>query len=195
MSEGVAPGPRARENAPVSDHRSAVTVPALDTERLTLRGHCPEDFSECLAMWADPQVTRYIGGRPQSREEVWTKLLRYVGHWAVQGFGFWVVRERDSGRLVGEVGVGDFKRDLEPPLADPEVGWVLARWAHGQGFATEAVRAVLEFSAAALGPRRLVCLIDPENLASIRVASKCGFVACGQTDYKGKLTGIFERRG
>jgi RimJ/RimL family protein N-acetyltransferase len=178
-------------NATVS--RNPVTVPPLDTARLTMRGHRPEDFVECAAMWADPEVTRYIGGRPQSREEVWTKLLRYVGHWAVQGFGFWVVRERASGRLVGEVGIGDFKRDIEPPLADPEVGWVLARWAHGQGFATEAVSAVLAFSAAQLGPRRLVCLIDPDNQASIRVAEKCGFRFCGEADYKGKPTGIFAR--
>jgi RimJ/RimL family protein N-acetyltransferase len=183
----------AGQNAAVPDRRSPVAVPPLDTERLTLRGHRPEDFAECLAMWADPQVTRYIGGRPQSREEVWTKLLRYVGHWALQGFGFWVVRERDSGRLVGEVGIGDFKRDLQPPLADPEMGWVLARWAHGQGFATEAVSAVLAFSAAEMGPRRFICLIDPDNAASVRVATKCGFVACGQADYKGKLTSIFER--
>ncbi len=171
-----------------------MAVPVLETARLTLRGHRPEDFAECVAMWSDPEVTRYIGGRPQSREEVWTKLLRYVGHWAVQGFGFWVVRERSTGRLVGEVGVGDFKRDLEPALSDPEVGWVLARWAHGQGFATEAVGAVLAFSAARLGPARLVCLIDPENAASIRVATKCGFVACGEMQYKGRPTCLFERR-
>src|SRR6266852_5354978 len=111
-------------------HRPTTAVPAVDTERLTLRGHRLEDFGECAAMWADPEVTRHIGGRPFSAEEVWTKLLRYVGHWSLMGFGYWVIREKASGRFVGEVGFADFKRDIEPSLVSaPEIGWALASWA------------------------------------------------------------------
>lgn len=58
--------------------------PAIETERLTLRGHRLEDFAESAAMWADPEVTRYISGRPFSAEEIWARLLRYVGHWSRQ---------------------------------------------------------------------------------------------------------------
>jgi RimJ/RimL family protein N-acetyltransferase len=115
-------------------------APSFDTDRLSLRRHRREDFDECAAMWADPEVTRHIGGRPFTGEEVWTKLLRYVGHWSVLGFGYWVVRERATGRFVGEVGFADFKRDMIPSIAGvPEVGWVLAPWSRGRGFATEAV--------------------------------------------------------
>ncbi|HEY0776819.1 MAG TPA: GNAT family N-acetyltransferase, partial [Gemmatirosa sp.] len=125
----------------------APTIPALDTARLTLRGHVPADVAECAAMWADPLVTRHIGGRPSSEEEVWARVLRYAGLWALLGFGYWVVRERASGRFVGEVGLADFRRDVTPPLGGaPEVGWVLAPWAHGRGFATEAVRAALAWA-------------------------------------------------
>jgi len=52
------------------------SVPPLETARLRLRGHRVEDFAACAAMWADPVVTRYIGGRPFTAEEVWTRLLR-----------------------------------------------------------------------------------------------------------------------
>ena len=80
------------------------TIPAVDTARLTLRGHRIEDFDECAAMWGDPEVTRHIGGRPFTEEEVWTRLLRYVGHWSLLGFGYWVIREKATHRFVGEAG-------------------------------------------------------------------------------------------
>ena len=64
-----------------------VLVPELETPRLSLRGHRVEDLEDCAAMWGDPQVTRHIGGRPSTKEEVWSRLVRYVGHWALLGFG------------------------------------------------------------------------------------------------------------
>ncbi|HEY8041563.1 MAG TPA: GNAT family N-acetyltransferase, partial [Polyangiaceae bacterium] len=76
------------------------TIATLDTGRLTLRGHGRDDLDDCAALWADPVVTRHIGGRPFTREEAWAKLLRYVGHWDLLGFGYWVVRERATGRFV-----------------------------------------------------------------------------------------------
>jgi RimJ/RimL family protein N-acetyltransferase len=169
-------------------------VPALDTERLALRGHTLADFDECLAMWADPIVNRYIGGRSLSAEEVWARLLRYAGLWTLLGFGYWVVREKSSGRFVGEVGLADFRRDLGREIAGvPEVGWIVVPSAHGRGFATEAVQAVVAWGDAHLRMPRSVCLIAPENTASIRVASKCGFHESVRTTYKGVETLIFER--
>jgi len=44
-------------------------------------------------------------------------LLRYAGHWALAGYGYWIVEERESGRPVGEVGLADFRREISPPLA------------------------------------------------------------------------------
>ncbi len=172
----------------------SITIPTVDTERLTLRGPRLEDFEESFAMWGDPEVTRYIGGKPSTREEMWSRLLRYVGHWDVMGFGFWVVRERATGRFVGEVGLADFRRDIEPSLgAAKEAGWALAPWAHGKGFATEAVRAALGWAEGRFGPERLVCIIAPENAPSIHVARKCGFRQFARGTYKGDPTLMFER--
>jgi RimJ/RimL family protein N-acetyltransferase len=170
-------------------------APALDTERLTLEGHVLADLAESAAMWGDPVVTRHIGGRPSTEEEVWARLLRYVGHWAALGYGYWAVREKRTGRFVGEVGLADFHRDLTPPLDAPEAGWVLAPWAHGQGFATEALGAVLAWAARdpRLAPRQ-VCLIAPENVASVRVAARHGFVEYARTTYHGEATLLLERR-
>lgn len=175
-------------------HRPENATANIDTERLTLRVPRLEDFGDSVAMWGDPEVTRYITGKPFSREEVWARFLRYIGHWSVMGFGFWVVRERVSGRLVGEVGMADFKRDIQPSLDGiPETGWALAPWAHHQGFATEAVRAALKWGETHFESERTVCLINPENRASIRVAEKCGYRESRRSTYKGHPTIVFER--
>jgi RimJ/RimL family protein N-acetyltransferase len=145
-------------------------------------------------MWADPEVTRYIGGVPSTPEQTWSRLLRYVGHWSLLGFGYWVVCERTTGRFVGEVGFADFKRDLKPPLgATPESGWALATWAHGRGYATEAVKTALVWGDQHLKSKRTVCLIAPEHQASIRVAAKCGYSSAGTGIYKGETSNLYER--
>jgi len=135
-------------------HIPTTAIPPIDTERLTLRGHGLEDFTESAAMWADPEVTRHIGGKPFSAEEVWTRLLRYVG----------------------EVGFADYKRNIELSLGGvPEIGWALASWARGKGFATEAVRAAVAWGCGALRVRAH-CMFDHER-----------------TTYKGQPILIFER--
>ncbi|HEU4880690.1 MAG TPA: GNAT family N-acetyltransferase [Longimicrobium sp.] len=173
---------------------SASTIPIVQTERLTLRGHTLADFPECAAMWGDPHVTQHIGGRPSTEEEVWARVLRYAGMWVLLGYGYWTVRERESGRFVGEVGLADFHREITPPLGDaPEAGWVLASWAHGRGYATEAVRAALSWADAHLAAPRTVCIIAPDNAASIHVAEKCGYREWTRSTYKGDATILFER--
>jgi RimJ/RimL family protein N-acetyltransferase len=181
----------------MDDAGHRVEVPLLHTPRLLLRGHRAGDLAACAAMWSDPAVVRYIGGRGFDEEEVWLRILRYVGHWAVMGFGYWAIEERATGRLVGEVGVSEAYRRIEPPWGEVmEVGWALASWAHGHGMATEAVQAVLAWVDAerAGNGRPVVCMIDPDNVASRRVAAKCGFVEYAQGRYKGEAVGLFEWR-
>src|SRR6266702_2744519 len=140
------------------------SVPELETDRLILRPHVREDFDESYALWSDETVTRFIGGKPFSREEVWSRLLRY---------GYWVIREKNSGRFVGEIGFADYQRDIEPPLGAPEIGWALMPSMHGIGYATEAVRGALTWADAKWPERGTVCIIAPDNVASRRVAAKC----------------------
>jgi RimJ/RimL family protein N-acetyltransferase len=198
---------------------SAIHIPVIETERLRLRGHRPEDFAESVALWSDPNVTRFIGGKPLTEEDVWARLLRYAGHWAWMGFGYWVLEEKSTGRFAGEVGLADWKRDIEPSLKDiPEAGWVLASRVHGLGYATEAVRVVLAWADKRIsgikGPApkkgshrlemehakpvpldqaRMVCIIDTGNVRSVRVAEKCGFLELCKTTYHDQPIHIFTR--
>jgi RimJ/RimL family protein N-acetyltransferase len=173
---------------------SAVQIPVIETARLKLRGHRLDDFIPCAAMWADPTVTRHIGGKPFTEEESWSRLLRYAGHWAMLGFGYWVVEEKAVGGFAGEIGFADYKRILEPSLKDvPEIGWALTTQAQGRGYATEAARAVIAWGDAHLGCSRTACIIHPENLRSIRVAEKCGYRELLRTTYRGQPTTVFLR--
>jgi RimJ/RimL family protein N-acetyltransferase len=126
-------------------------------------------------MWADPEVVRHIGGRPFSEEEVWHRLLRYAGHWAWFDYGFWAVEDRSTGAFLGELGFGQFHRDIAPPITVPECGWVFAPHAHGKGLATEGVSAAAGWADANFGALPTVCMIAPEHERSIRVARRCGW--------------------
>ena len=144
-------------------------------------------------MWADPDVTRYIGGRPLSGEEAWTRYLRYVGHWAVLGFGYWLIEEKQSGQFVGEAGFADYKREIQPSLNGvPEIGWVLPSESRGKGYATEAVRRLTVWADAHFRSRT-VCIIAPENTASVRVAAKTGYREFATTTYHGHPSLMFVR--
>jgi RimJ/RimL family protein N-acetyltransferase len=171
------------------------SAPVLETGRLLLRPHRESDLPDCHSMWSDPATVKYIGGVPATTEEVWARMLRYAGHWTLKRYGYWVVEEKKSGRFAGEVGLADFKRGLVPSLGDaPEMGWVLASWAQGSGYAAEACRRVLEWAERNLAATRFVCLIHPENDASIRLARRLGFTHPQPAEYKGSPTLILECR-
>jgi RimJ/RimL family protein N-acetyltransferase len=169
-------------------------VPVIETDRLRLRGHRIADFDDCLAMWGDPEVTRFIGGKPLSGEEVWARMLRYVGHWKMLGFGYWLIEEKSNGLFVGELGFADFRRKISPSFEGiPEIGWVLIPRSQGKGYALEALRAAIawgddHFDGAATG-----CLIHPDNRASIRVAEKGGYSEFCRTLYKDHPAIVYRR--
>lgn len=159
-----------------------------------LVGHSRQDFDALAAMWADLEVVKYINGKPSSPQESWTRLLRNCGLWPVLGYGYWAIRERQTGRFVGEVGFADFQRVTEPSISGtPEAGWVLATWAHGRGYASEAVAAALAWLDRGDQFHKTICMIDNQNTASRRIADKNGFVAAGEVQLNGNKVPLFSR--
>lgn len=166
----------------------------LETPRLKLREHRASDLDAYAAMWADERVVRYIGGVPLAREQCWARILQYRGMWAMLGFGFWVIEERAGGALIGEAGVQDMGRDMEPGLGGAlECGWGLVPGAHGRGLAEEAMRAVLTWADRELSHQPLACIIAPDNRPSQRLAGKLGFIETSGALYRGKQTAIWRR--
>lgn len=166
----------------------------IQTSRLSFYRHTLDDYDECAAMWSDPETNRYLGGKPSTPEESWARLLNSIGHWAALRYGFWVIRDRDTGRFAGNVGFRQFRRDLDPVSnLLPEIGWILAPWARGHGLATEAALAALGWADAQHGWPDIICMIEHGNLASDRVAFKCGFFELAEASYKDKPVTISRR--
>lgn len=169
-------------------------IPVLETERLLLRAPSADDLAASTTMWSNPEVVRHIGGKPFTREEVWSRILRARGLWSMLGYGYWAVYDKASGRFAGDIGFADFHRDFSPSIEGiPEMGWVLDPWCHGRGYASEAVTAAIRWAEAELDAPEYSCIIDPDNASSINVALKAGFVEAAKTRYKGGRTLIFRR--
>jgi RimJ/RimL family protein N-acetyltransferase len=172
-----------------------MNIPVVETERLILRGHRLDDFEPLAAMWGDPVVTRFIGGKPSARPESWGRLLIYGGHWNMLGFGYWAVELKDGAKYVGDIGFADWQRDMTPALDGmPEGGWVFSPAAHGQGIASEAVQAALGWMDKHAVGRTTTCIIGVENAASIRIAEKNGYREFTRCEFRGLPVIQFRRQ-
>jgi RimJ/RimL family protein N-acetyltransferase len=151
-----------------------LSIPVLATERLRLRGPLEADFDAYAAFWAGPR-TGFVGGTQDQRAS-WQRFAANLGHWAMKGFGWWIVTE--DGRPVGTVGLHH-----PPYLTDTELGWVTFDGHEGHGVAFEAASVVLAWAARTLRPARLVSTIAPANTASVRLAQRLGAVIAGRAPH------------
>jgi RimJ/RimL family protein N-acetyltransferase len=145
-------------------------------------------------MWADPVVVRHIRATPFNEEETWARMLRHVGHWALLGYGYWVVDDKLTGEFLGEAGFANFHRVTEPPGAVnmPEAGWAFRAEAHGHGYASETVTAMVAWADSHFDTTT-ACIINPKNLTSIRVAEKNGYRTSQLITYRGGELMIYTR--
>lgn len=166
----------------------------IETERTILRRPVLEDFDSYAALWADPAVMRFIGGKGRTREESWVRFLLITGMWQLLGYGLWTVLDRTSQEFLGVAGFHEMKRDITPSFEGmPEAGWILAPTAQGRGLATEMVSAMLAWAQDRPGFEKTVCIIAPENGASLAVARKCGYREKARMTYHGAPTVLLER--
>jgi RimJ/RimL family protein N-acetyltransferase len=169
-------------------------APQVETERLLLRAWRKDDFRPYHALLQHPDVHRHFGPEPMGLEECWRRLTASVGGWQFNGFGTWAAERKSDGKLVANVGIFTAWRGLDPEFGEePEMGWIFAAETHGQGLASEACRAVVDWVEANLAPTPLWAIIAPANAASIKLADKLGFEHHGTSDYHGDPTLILRR--
>jgi len=144
----------------------------IETERLLLRAWQASDEAPFAALNADPDVTRYLRG-PMRRDESDALLAQIRGHWQEHGFGLYAVEIKQSGDFIGFVGLAipSFLPDVLPAV---EVGWRLAREHWGSGYATEGAQATVAHGFGELELEQIISIIDPRNVASVRVAERLG---------------------
>lgn len=145
-------------------------VPVLHTPRLVLREWRPADRAPFAALNSDPVVMEYFPST-LSRADSDAALERFMAGWRERGYGLWAAERRDTGELVGFVGLSaaTFPAPFTPAV---EVGWRLAYAHWGQGLATEGARAALRHGFTALGLPEIVSFTAQGNARSRRVMER-----------------------
>jgi RimJ/RimL family protein N-acetyltransferase len=118
---------------------------------------------------ADADVTRYLTGEPMARNDAWRSMAALIGHWTLRGYGRWAVERKSDHVLVGNVGL--WNPEGWPAL---EVGWTLPKEFWGQGYASEAGRAAMNYGFLTQDVERLISVIDIGNAPSQKVAQRLG---------------------
>lgn len=142
----------------------------LETEHLLFRPLELSDLDDLTALYADPEVMRFLNG-PRSRDEVQRVLTGYIREYQTYGHSFFATILKSDKRFIGHCGLLNQEVSGEPEI---ELAYVLARpyWQHG--LALEGTQALKDYGFKQLGFPRLVSLIPPENQASIHIAEKIG---------------------
>ena len=163
--------------------------PAIETGRLKLRRWSSADIAPNSAMLSDPGTARFIAadGKPVTTALAgWRNAAVMSGHWALHGFGMFVVEEKSSGRFAGRVGPWS-----PPGWPGFEVGWGIAREFRGKGYAVEAARASIDWCFATFELDLIMHCIDKENVASQAVARRLGAEKRHEIDLFGHLADVW----
>lgn len=137
------------------------------TERLLLRPISPDDADAMAAIYADPEVARFVHGL--NLDDTRAQLTRWSEEWQLRGYGTFAIVDPVSGEFLGRAGVKYW-----PEFDFTEAGWVLRRDVWGRGYATEVARASLEFAFANSDLDMVTAMIAHGNDASIAVAKRIG---------------------
>ncbi|WP_326586755.1 GNAT family N-acetyltransferase [Streptomyces sp. NBC_01294] len=140
----------------------------ITTDRLRLRPLTDADTDWWVRLHADEEVNRFVGG--YTREQAAARLREIQQQWTRRGHGLCAVELRGTGEAVGRCGLNWWEQ-----FGETEIGWIFARSHWGQGYATEAARAVLARGFGSLGLQRITAMIHHGNSASSAVAWRLGF--------------------
>jgi ribosomal-protein-alanine N-acetyltransferase len=147
-------------------------VVILETPRLALRHLELRDLDALFLLYRDAEIRRYFPDGTRTFEETRRELEWFQqGHPEFPRLGLWATVERSSGAFLGRCGLLPWEIDGK---SEVELAFLIAKARWGEGLATEAAFGIMDYARAQLGLRRLICLITPGNVASMRVATKVG---------------------
>ncbi len=144
----------------------------LETPRLILRHFVPDDLDSLFALYSDPDIRRYIPDCPTTYVDTQEQLEWYFhGHPRHPELGLWATIHKENNQFIGRCGLLPWTIDGR---FEVEVAYLIDKAYWGQGLGTEAAQGILDYAFEHLGLTRLVCLIEEEHVASIKVATKIG---------------------
>jgi RimJ/RimL family protein N-acetyltransferase len=154
-----------------------MTAATLKTDRLTLRALRIEDAEPLFPLYQSADFVRYLAERPATVEELTNTVASRLAEQKPPGMGNWTWLDRATG---GPVGRGGIWPSIVLPGAPVEMSWFLSRDRWGEGLATEAVRAQLDYAFGDLAVPAVWATIHVDNDLSLRLASRFGFVQEGE---------------
>jgi RimJ/RimL family protein N-acetyltransferase len=158
----------------ISEHR-------ISTERLELRVVRADDLEHYRDLMADPEVMKYIGieaGKLMTLDEVRSLIDGAVNGWKTRGYGRWSVFHQETNEFVGFAG-------FRCEGGVPELIEVVHEKFWGNGYTTEAARAVLDYGFSQLGFRVVCAFTRPANERARSLLEKLGAEFLGQTEFHG----------
>lgn len=144
--------------------------PVLTTPRLILRALRPTDLDDLYEYASDPEIDQYVPWEHYKNiEEARENLNEFLEEYEKDGFGAWGIEHRADKKLIGIININKpgYNRRVE-------VGYTIARAYWGQGLATEALKALIQYGFERLDLARIEAVVLPENLASASVLEKSG---------------------
>jgi RimJ/RimL family protein N-acetyltransferase len=158
----------------------------LETERLVLRMFVEDDWRALHEHYSDAECTRFTFRRALTEAATWRALASMAGHWQLRGYGPYALEEKSTKAVLGTVGLW---YPVEWP--EPEIKWALARRHWGNGYASEAVRAVQQMARECVPDLSLISLIDSRNAASIKLALTVGAALERELEFAGSPFHIY----
>ena len=156
----------------VDDEKVIISMFILETERLRLRHMISEDLEALFTLYRDPEMRRYFPEGTLSYAETKEELEWHLhGHPKHPQLGLWATIHKESGQFLGRCGLLPWTID---GVFEIEIAYMIDKRFWRQGFGSEAALGIRDYAFDKLGLTRLVCLIDEENIASIKVAAKIG---------------------
>lgn len=162
-------------------------VPEGETERLYLRELKPEDLDSLHAIFSDDDTMRFYPA-PFTREQTGQWIQKNLERYWKDGFGLWGVCLKETDDLIGDCGLVQQSVDDHIEI---EIGYHINKKYWSRGLATEAAKACKEYGFHQLYFNKLICIIDPRNIPSIRVAEKIGFTKEKESFVFGKYHSIY----
>ena len=166
-----------------------VLFPELETERLVLRQVIEEDLDQLYEMFRDPEVAKYDYFHPVSSKAETLKFLeRFNQDLSANEEITWGLILKETNQLIGTCCLGEFNEGARRA----EIGYDLTQKQWGKGYATEAVKAVIDFGFIRMNLNRIEATITPGNDASVQVLKKLNFTQEGILRKRDLLKGKLE---
>ena len=161
----------------------------LETPRLLLLELSLADLDFVAEMLAHPEVMHFWP-KTYTRDEAEAWIRKHQERYARDGYGYWLVTDKSSGQPIGQAGL--LRQEVDGVI-ETGIGYMIHRPFWGHGYATEAAAYCRDHAFGKLGKERVVVLVRPENVVSVKVAGKIGFLRERETNYAGFVHTVFAR--